>query len=326
MHHGKGILAADESANNIEGRFTPLGILNTEDTRRAYREMLLTTPGIEERVSGVILYDETIRQAMLDGRPFREYLTARNILVGIKVDMGLVLDPQFEGGDVTKGLDGLRDRLKEYVVMGATFTKWRATVHVGDAPGSASLRENASRLAAYAEDALAEGLVPIVEPEVLMTGAHTATDAEEALIETLSVVVDALHARDINLGHVIVKTSMAVSGKEASVRAGSAEVAERTVRALTTALPEEIGGVVFLSGGQTPAEATENLNAIARLEPLPWNISFSFSRALQTEALEVWKGVESNIPDAQAAFLERLNLISAADGAGYSKNQEESVL
>lgn len=326
MRQGRGILAADESTKTITERFEALGIPSTEDTRRAYREMLFTSPGADQFLSGVILYDETIRQAMSDGTPFTDYLLSRAIHVGIKVDAGTAADAQFAGGEITKGLEGLRHRMGEYRAMGASFTKWRAVAHVGMPPGSPAMRENASRLAAYAEDALAEDLVPIVEPEVLMNGAHSAEEAESALVETLSVVVDALHARDLDLKHIILKTAMAVSGSDAIDRADSHEVAERTVRALTTAVPEEMGGVVFLSGGQSPEEATLNFNAIARMEPLPWPITFSFARALQGPAMEAWKGSDENKAEAQAAFLERLSLTVSADAAGYSPAQEESSL
>ena len=325
MRQGKGILAADESTHTITERFQALGIESTEATRRAYRELLLTTPGMEGYLSGVIFYDETLREAMSDGTPFVEYLFARDVYAGIKVDEGLVHDPQF-GGEVTKGLDGLKKRLKEYAALGARFTKWRATVTVGTPPGAPHVRENASRLAAYAEEAISEGFAPIVEPEVLMSGSHSAEDAEETLVETLSTVIDALHARDIDLKNVILKTSMAVSGTDAALRAGHAEVAERTIRALTASVPEEMGGVVFLSGGQGPEEATANLNAIARLEPLPWEITFSFSRALQNPALDRWAGKSDNIGEAQSIFLERLSLARAADAAGYSESEEESAL
>lgn len=325
MHQGTGILAADESTKTITERFVAHGIESTPETRRAYRELLLKTPGVEEYLSGVIFYDETLRDVMSDGTPFPEYLFARNILAGIKVDEGLAHDPQF-GGDVTKGLEGLKTRLKEYVALGASFTKWRAVVTVGTPPGAPHVRENASRLAAYAEEVLSEGLVPIVEPEVLMDGAHSAADAEECLTETLSIVVDALNVRDINLSHVILKTAMAVSGTHADVRATSAEVAERTVRALVASVPEEMGGVVFLSGGQSPEEATANLNAIARLEPLPWDITFSFARALQAPTMERWAGKPENVGEAQSIFLERLSHARAADAAGYSPAGEESAL
>lgn len=326
MKQGKGILAADESTRTITERFSELGIPSNEDTRRQYRELLLATPGVERYLSGVILFDETIRQALSDGTPFVDFLSARNILVGIKVDEGVVRDPQFEGGEVTKGLEGLRERMREYVSLGAQFTKWRAVHAVAREHSSPAVRENASRMAAYAADALSEGLVPIVEPEVLMQGVHSAEDAERAIQEVLSLTVDALHARDIDLKQVIIKTAMAVSGDMAPERAAPLEVAERTARALVGALPEEIGGVVFLSGGQSPEEATMNLNAIARIEPLPWPITFSFARALQAPALQVWKGDDARRAEAQSVFLERLSLTAAADAAGYSPQQEESSL
>ncbi|MEK7063364.1 MAG: class I fructose-bisphosphate aldolase, partial [Patescibacteria group bacterium] len=189
-----------------------------------------------------------------------------------------------------------------------------------------SLRENASRMAAYAEDVLAEGMVPIIEPEVLRDGNHTAHDAEVTLTETLAVVIDALGARDINLSHIIIKSAMAVSGAECAVQAPTTEVAERTVRAFTASIPETVGGVVFLSGGQSPEEATRNLNAIARMEPLPWPITFSYSRALQHEPMSVWRGDEARLADAQAEFLERLTLVANADAAAYSPGQEETAL
>jgi fructose-bisphosphate aldolase class I len=324
MHQGKGILAADESVKTITERFSALNIPSTEATRAAYRELLLTTPGADKYLSGVILHDETLRQAMSDGIPFAEYLFAHGIHTGIKVDEGQEFDTQF-GGEVTKGLDGLRARLKEYASLGATFTKWRSTSTVGTALGAAHVRENASRIAVYAQEALSEGLVPIVEPEVLMLGAHSAEEAERALAETVSVVIDALHVRDIDLSHVLLKTAMAVSGTDASPHALPAEVADRTVRALTASVPEEMGGVLFLSGGQSPEEATANLNAIARLEPLPWDITFSFSRALQNPVLKLWLGNADNIPEAQSIFLERLSLTVAADAAGYSASEEESA-
>lgn len=325
MRQGKGILAADESTKTITERFEARGISPTEAMRRAYRELLMTTPGMEEYLSGVILYDETIRDTIAHGTPYPEYLFSRGVFPGIKVDLGMAHDPQF-GGLVTLGLDGLRKRLVEYKALGARFTKWRAVAAVGTQPGAPHVRENASRLAVYAEEALAEGMVPIVEPEVLMEGAHSAEDAERTITETVATVIDALHARDIDLSHVILKTAMAVSGSNASVRATASEVADRTVRALTSAVPEEMGGIVFLSGGQSPEEATANLNAIARLEPLPWDITFSFARALQEPVLDRWAGNPENVDEAQSIFLERLSLARAADAAGYSASQEEGSL
>lgn len=323
LKQGKGILAADESINTCTERFEALGIPSTPETRAAYREMLFTAPGVEKYLSGVILFDETMRQATASGMPFTQLLLEKNILPGIKVDQGLTKDSQFDDQEVTKGLDGLRGRLAEYREMGAAFTKWRAVAHVG-ATSAAALRENASRLAAYAEDALAEGLVPIIEPEVLMTGAHSAEQAERTITEVLSVVVDALHVRDIDLGHVIVKTAMAVAGADAA-SAPAREVAERTVRALTTSLPEELGGVVFLSGGQSADEATANLNAISRLEPLPWPITYSFARAIQADAMRAWGGKIEQVTEAQAIMIKRLSLLRSADAGSYSPNLEAGL-
>lgn len=325
MRQGKGILAADESTPTITQRFETFGIVSTEETRRTYRELLVTTPGAEKYLSGIIFYDETLRQALSDGTPFSEFLFARNVLSGIKVDQGIEHDAQFQG-DVTKGLDGLDARLGEYATLGATFTKWRAVFRVGEPHGAPSVRENASRLAAYAERALAAGFAPLVEPEVLMDGAHSASDAEETITEVMAVVVDALGARSIDMKNVIIKSAMAVSGADNPARAEPREVAERTVRALTASLPDDIGGVAFLSGGQTPEEATANLNAIARIEPLPWEITFSFSRALQSPVMERWRGVSENASDAQSIFLERLSLAVEADAASYDPREEEGAL
>ncbi len=326
MTQGKGILAADESPNTIGNRFTLHGIENTEETRRTFRELLFTTPGVERYLSGAILHEETFAQAMHDGTPFTQFLFTRNILAGIKVDTGLEREREWPDGGVTQGLEGLGDRLRGYKAQGAYFTKWRATAAVDMPLGAPSVRENAARMAAYAEAALNEGLVPMVEPEVLMDGTHSASQAEDALVEVISVFVDALHARSVDLKNIILKTSMAVSGIDATVRATPDEVAERTVRALTAAVPDEIGGVAFLSGGQTPEEAAANLNAISRTEPLPWDITFSFSRALQQPVLERWGGKAENASDAQSIFLERVSLAVLADAGGYSKSQEEGAL
>ncbi|MEN9390227.1 MAG: hypothetical protein RLZZ283_327, partial [Candidatus Parcubacteria bacterium] len=231
MEQGKGILAADESPKTMTPRLESRGIESTEEVRRRFREILLTTSGIEEYLSGVIFHDETLRQTLADGTPFADATFALNILPGIKVDAGPIDDPQFEGGQVTDGLDGLSERLAAYKTMGARFTKWRSVAHVHDIPGNPAMRENASRFAAYAAAVLEAEMVPIIEPEVLMTGQHTAAEAESAIIEFLSVVVDALTAKGIDLRNVIFKTSMAVSGAESDFRVPHTEVAERTVRA-----------------------------------------------------------------------------------------------
>ena len=323
LQQGKGILAADESSNTADKRFNAVGVEPTEENRRRYRELLFTTPGAENYLSGVILYDETIRQKTSDGKFFYEYLLEKNILPGIKVDEGL---ENVEGGEVTNGLEGLENRLKEYVGMSARFAKWRAVARVGDGYGDPVIQENAKRLAQYARACQDAGLVPMVEPEVLIDGAHSAEDTEGVLIETIAIVFDQLKAHGAHLPGVILKTSMSVSGKNAENRAGPDEVAERTVRALKTSVPEETGGVVFLSGGQTPEEATANLNAISRLEPHPWPITFSFSRALQEPVLETWKGDDDMRDEAQAEFLSRLSLNVAADAGGYNAGMENTAL
>lgn len=323
MQQGKGILAADESTTTADKRLSAAGVEPTEENRRRYREMLLTTPGLESYLSGVILYEETLKQSVAGGTSFPDFLTEKDILVGIKVDGGL---EDIEGGQVTKGLDTLKERLNEYKQFGTRFTKWRAVARVGDGYADPAIKENAKRMAEYAAMVQEFHMVPIVEPEVLMQGSHSAEDAEGAVIETVAIVFDALKENGVSLPGTILKTSMVVSGSDAEERAESGEVAERTVRALKTSVPEETGGVVFLSGGQTPEEAAQNLNAIARLEPHPWPITFSFARALQSPALDLWKGEEDKKVEAQAEFLKRITLAVAADAGGYSAEMENNVL
>lgn len=323
MEQGKGILAADESTTTANKRFEAIGVETTDENRRRWRELLFTTPGVEEYLSGIILYDETMRQQTTDGVLFPQYLASKDILTGIKVDEGL---EEVSGGEVTKGLDGLKERLNEYKSMGASFTKWRAVARVGDGYADPVIKENAKRLAEYAATVQEFHMVPMVEPEVLMDGTHSAEDAEGAIIETVAIVFDALKEADVSIEHTILKTSMAVSGKDAEHRADPNEVAERTIRALTTAVPKDTGGVVFLSGGQSPEEAVKNLNAMARMEPHPWPITFSFSRALQSPVLDAWKGLDDNKDEAQAIFLKRVTLAVAADAAGYSESMENSAL
>ena len=326
MEQGKGILAADESTKSITKRLEEYGIDSTEENRKKYRTLLVTTPGIEAYLSGIIFFDETLRQEMDGGVLIPQFLKEKNILSGIKVDEGLeeVSSSLVQvGGSITRGLEGLDTRASEYKSLGASFAKWRAVARVGDGYADPMIIENAKRMSEYAGICLSAGLVPIVEPEVLMEGAHSAEDAEGALIETIAIVFDALKQNSVALPHVILKTSMAVSGKDATHRAGSAEVAERTVRALKTAVPSDVGGVVFLSGGQTSQEATENLNAISKLEPHPWPITFSFSRALQIPVLEVWHGKDEQWDEAQGAFLARLTLTAAADRGGYIGTMEQ---
>lgn len=322
MAQGKGILAADESTATATKRLEAVGVESTEDTRRAYREMLFTAPGAEKYLSGVILYDETLRQTASNGMSMPDLLSSRGISVGIKVDQGLEEDPNNSNGKLTKGLEGLGERLKEYKSFGAVFTKWRSVAVVGDGFGDATLRENASRMAEYARICHENGFVPIVEPEVLIDGGHTAEQCENALIDTLSVTFDSLESKGVDVAGVILKTSMAVTGKENPLKASSREVGERTARALKASVPDKVGGVVFLSGGQSPEEATANLNEISKQEPLPWPITFSFARALQDPALSAWKGSPDNVPVAQAALVRRLSLNVLADAGGYSKEME----
>ncbi len=316
MQQGKGILAADESTETITKRFTALGIPSNEETRRAYRELLFTTPGIEKYISGVIFYDETMRQSESHGLIFPQYVASKNILVGTKVDKGI------EGG-VTNGLEGLEERLIEYKSLGTVFTKWRMVSKVsgGDAP----LTQNIENAVSYATIVQKNGMVPIVEPEILIEGPHTAEEAEQALSRTLAPLMEKLQ-NACDLPGLIIKTSMVTSGSENPLKADPKEVAERTVRALSSAIHSDIGGVVFLSGGQEPEEASKNFNAIARTEPLPWPIAFSFSRALQDPVLALWAGQESLREEAQAQFIERLSLNQLADAGGYSPEMEEKAL
>ena len=318
----KGILAADESNHTCNARFAAYGIPETEENRRAYRQMLFTTPGIEKYITGVILYDETIRQKTNPmtrtkgdtGMFFREYLIQKGILSGIKVDAGLVDMPGFPGETITQGLDGLPARLEEYKSMGASFAKWRAAFKIGaNTPSEEVIRENAKILGRYAKACQDEGLVPIVEPEVLLDGVHSIEKSKMVTTQVLKILFEELPKYFVELPGLILKTSMVISGKEAMVRADAKTVARFTVEVLKTCVPDQIAGVVFLSGGQSPDEATKNFDEIAKLEPLPWPLAFSFSRALQNDALEIWAGKDENIHDAQKAFLGRLQENSLAD-------------
>lgn len=319
---GKGILAADESNNTCNARFAQYGIPETEEMRRTYRELLFTTSNVEKYVTGVILYDETIRQRTKPmtknkgdiGISFPEYLSQKGILSGIKVDEGLVEMPGYPGETLTQGLNGLPARLSEYKQMGASFAKWRAAFKItANTPSDEAIRENAKVLARYAKACQDEGIVPIVEPEVLMDGAHSILEAKKVLEKVLKILFEELPKYFVALDGLILKTSMVLSGKENGNRADSKEVGRLTVEVLKNSVPKNVAGVVFLSGGQTPEETTDNFREIAKLEPLPWPITFSFSRALQNNALFVWSGKEENIKEAQNAFLERLQENSLAD-------------
>jgi fructose-bisphosphate aldolase, class I len=323
---GKGILAADESSGTIKRRFDSIKIESNEDTRRAYREMLLTTKGLEEAISGVILFDETIRTAISDGTPFPQVLSKKGIMPGIKVDKGPVDIPGFPGEVVTEGLDGLRGRVKEYRDFGAKFAKWRAVITIGDGiPTPACLDLNAHALARYAALCQEGGLVPIVEPEVLLDGSHTIERCEEVTQETLKVVFSALADQRVYLEGMILKPSMVVSGKDCPRQAGVEEVAERTIRCLKRTVPGAVPGIAFLSGGQSAESATEHLNAMNSMGPHPWEVSFSYARALQDPALKSWKGQAANVAAAQKIFYHRAKCNSAARYGKYNKEMEKAA-
>lgn len=309
----KGVLAADESTGTIKKRFDVIGVESTEDSRLAYRQMLFSTPGIEEFISGVILYDETIRQSAADGVPFPKLLADKGIIPGIKVDKGAWRMANFLEEKITEGLDDLRDRLTEYKALGARFTKWRAVITIGDSiPTDTCIESNAEALARYAALCQEQDIVPIIEPEVLMDGSHNLEKCREVTTKTLKAVFDKLRAHKVVLEGMILKPNMIISGKESPDQASSKEIAKATVETFLEVVPKEVPGIVFLSGGQTPDQATENLSEINLISGSPWQLSFSYGRALQNEALSAWAGKDANIEPAQKAFLERCKKVSLA--------------
>lgn len=320
---GKGILAADESFPTIEKRFKSVGVSSTEATRRAYREMLFTTPGLGEHVIGVILFDETIRQTTRDGTPLPKVLALQGIVPGIKVDKGTVALAGFPGEKITEGLDGLRERLVEYRDLGAAFAKWRAVIAIGSGiPSSAAIEANAHALARYAAVCQEVGLVPIVEPEVLMDGAHTIGRCEEVTAETLLCVFAALKEQRVILEGTLLKPNMVLPGKSCPEQVTARQVAEATFRCLRRTVPAALPGIVFLSGGQTPVQATERLNVMNDCDPQPWELSFSYGRALQEPALAAWKGSPENVQAAQLALYHRALCNGAARLGDYSPDME----
>ncbi len=322
----KGILAADESHPTIEKRFTSIDVSNTEENRQAYRNMLLTTPGLEEFISGVILFDETIRQSASDGTPFPELLESRGIIPGIKVDKGAKDLALFPGEKVTEGLDGLRGRLADYHSVGARFTKWRAVIEISDdLPTMFAFNANAHALARYAALSQEAGLVPIVEPEVLMDGAHSIDRCDEVTRAVLSSLFEHLKLHRVALDGLLLKTNMVLSGKKSSDRADVQTVATKTVAALTETVPAEVPGVVFLSGGQTDEQATAHLNAMNRIGGFPWQLSFSYGRALQAPALAAWKGEAANVEAGQKALYHRAKLNGAARSGSYEPAMENEA-
>lgn len=304
---GKGIIAIDESNTTIKKRFDGVGIECTEDTRRAYREMLLTAPNLSDHISGAILYDETLRQSSRGGVPFTKIMLDHGILPGIKVDKGPHALAGFPGELVTEGLDGLRDRLKEYANLGAKFAKWRAVITIGeDMPSSTCIEANCHALARYAALCQEAGIVPMVEPEVLMDGAHDLDVCYDVTEVTLRSLFASLYEQNVMLEGTILKASMVVSGKDCPDQAGIDEVAEATVRCLKASVPASLPGIVFLSGGQSDEAATAHLNAMNQMGPHPWPLSFSYGRAMQSAALKLWsKDMEKNFADAQKTVSQR---------------------
>ncbi|MBS1106473.1 MAG: Fructose-bisphosphate aldolase [Deltaproteobacteria bacterium] len=321
---GKGILAADESTGTIKKRFDKIKVENTEDNRRNYREMLFTTKGCEEFVSGVILFDETLRQKASDGTPLAQILTSKGIIPGIKVDKGPTKLAGSADEQITDGLDGLRARLVEYRSLGARFAKWRAVLSIGDGkPSDLCLLTNAHALARYAGLCVDEGLVPIVEPEILMDGTHTIERSHEATERALHFVFDALAQQLVPLEQILLKPNMVLSGYECPKQASVREVAERTIRCFKRVVPAAVPGIVFLSGGQSDEAASAHLSEMNRIGGTPWQMSFSYGRALQAPALKAWGGKQENRAAAQKAFYHRARCNGAARYGKYSDAMEK---
>ena len=321
---GKGILAADESTGTIKKRFDSIGVESTEENRRFYRQLLFTAPGGSDYISGVILFDETIRQSADDGTPFPALLASEGIIPGIKVDKGAKPLALAEGETITEGLDGLRERFAEYRELGARFAKWRATYSIGGGrPSEYCVWTNAHALARYTALAHEADLVPIVEPEVLQDGEHTIEESLKATGRVLQAVFTELHDQRVDLRGVLLKPNMVLSGYEASDRAGIDDVADATLECLYRHVPAALPGIVFLSGGQTDEDATAHLNAMNQRGPHPWQLSFSYGRALQGPALKAWVGSEENLEAAQQAYIHRARLNGAARSGSYSPEMEE---
>jgi fructose-bisphosphate aldolase, class I len=324
---GKGILAADESGGTIKKRFDSIGLESTEENRRAYRDMLFTTPGAEEYVSGVILFDETIHQSGLDGTPFPELLASKGVIPGIKVDEGAMPLAGAEGETVTEGLDGLRSRLAEYRALGARFAKWRATYTItDDLPSDYCIWANAHALARYAALCQEAGIVPIVEPEVLQDGTHSIERSYHVTCRVLGAVYTELYDQRVDVEGTLLKPNMVLSGYSASNRAGVEEVADWTLRCFYKHVPAAVPGIVFLSGGQSDEDATAHLNAMNAKGPHPWPISFSYGRALQAPAIKAWGGKPENVEAGQRAYYHRAKMNSAARTGTYAPAMEQEAV
>lgn len=321
---GKGILAIDESTGTCQKRFDSVNVECTEENRRAYREMLLTTPGLAEHISGAILFDETIRQSTADGTPLVKYMQQAGMIPGIKVDAGAHALAGHPGEKVTEGLDGLRARLKEYHSLGARFAKWRAVITIGEnIPSAACVEANAHALARYAALCQEAGLVPVVEPEVLMDGGHSLDECYEVTEATQRALFNQLYEQNVLLEATILKASMVISGSDAADRAGAEDVADATVQCLLNAVPAAVAGVVFLSGGQSAQEATAHLDAMNRVGALPWPLSFSYGRALQAPSLETWgENPAANVVQAQEKLAHRARMNGLATMGRYEKRLE----
>lgn len=324
VEKGKGILAADESTGTIKKRFDSINLESTEQNRQAYRQLLFSAEGAEKFMSGVILYDETLRQSADDGTPFPKYLEKKGVIPGIKVDMGAKDLPNFPGEKITEGLDGLSSRLKEYYDLGARFAKWRAVIDINDTlPSDYCIKANAHALARYAALCQSQNIVPIVEPEVLMDGDHTLERCKEVTAKVWKIVFDELRAHKVYLPGMLLKPNMIISGKKCPTQASVEEVAQETVALLKEYVPSEVPGIVFLSGGQSSVVATKHLNAMNKLGNLPWNLSFSYGRALQEDALKTWAGKPENLQAAKKTFYHRIACNGAATLGTYNADVEQ---
>jgi fructose-bisphosphate aldolase class I len=321
----KGILAADESTGTIKKRFDSIGVESTEENRRFYRQLLFTAPEMEDSIGGVIFYDETLRQSGDDGTPFSEVLASKGVIPGIKVDTGAHDQAGFPGEKITEGLDGLRGRLDEYRSLGARFAKWRAVITIGEGiPSVACIRANAHALARYAALCQEAGIVPIVEPEVLMDADNTIERCYDVTSRTLKWTFHELIVQGVDLRGVLLKPNMVISGKGCATQASAEQIAGLTIQCFMTHVPAAVPGIVFLSGGQSEVEATENLNAINQIGG-PWPLSFSYGRALQASALEAWAGDTGNAEAAQAAFVHRARMNTCAAAGEWSTGMEQPV-
>jgi fructose-bisphosphate aldolase class I len=322
----RGLLAADESTSTIAKRFNSIKLESTEENRRSYRELLFTTPGATDHISGVILYDETIRQKTKDGVSFPAYLAQHKMIPGIKVDLGAKPLAGFPGETITEGLDGLRERMAEYYQLGARFAKWRAVIDIGSGiPTSYAIDANADALARYAAICQEASIVPIVEPEVLMDGGHTIERCEEVTNVVLDRVFSHLFAARVFLEGMVLKPNMVISGKKCPTKASPEQVAEATLRTLKRQVPSAVPGIAFLSGGQNSAEATLHLSLMNAAGPLPWALTFSYGRALQEDALSAWGGKAASFAAGQQAFSIRAKLNGLAAGGSYKSSMEKSA-